>query len=496
MDALAYDLDVHLTPLSHRLEVTATVRLRWDPGMKEATFWLDSRLKVDVAQVNGQPASTTMGQGWVSVPLLAESILVDETVVTLHYAGEIATPGVWWWPDHIEEGSVALGQTTWYPRLNDFGQDFHTATLMVWVPQTLTVIATGSPAGREETATEIGYRWHSDVPVSLLALVAGMYESRSAESRGIVLTAYARPGHAQELPGILEQAQKILEVYQDAFTPYPHRHFKVAEVVTDARGAWGFPTLVMLQAGGDGLASAVLPHEIAHQWWPGQVMPRGTGAIWLVEGLATYCDLFYSTRPGYAQEGVERVIKFERAYLSHVKGSEEVSIAGYHSCTDSEEPSIYITYYKGALVFRMLEYLLGRETFARCLRTYAERYRFQSTDWRNFPSLCEEVSGQDLDWFFEQWLWTTKRLDYAVEKVEVREGTATVHIRRIGAAIMPLEVQVRFADGSAETQRWDGQAEQGQVTFQTRGRTADRVELDPDHWLLDVDRGNNAASVS
>jgi hypothetical protein len=60
---------------------------------------------------------------------------------------------------------------------------------------------------------------------------------------------------------------------------------------------------------------------------------------------------------------------------------------------------------------------------------------------------------------------------------------------------MPVEVRLHFTDGSEETQRWDGQSEQEQITFQIQGRKAEYVEVDPERWLLDVKRYNNTASV-
>jgi len=144
--------------------------------------------------------------------------------------------------------------------------------------------------------------------------------------------------------------------------------------VKSGEGDWSFPTLVLLRARGGALSSESLPHEIAYQWWGSQVMPYGLGYLWLTEGLATYSDLVY--RSASNQEALKH---YEYRYLSQVKESEEISIV--HA--SDERTSGYdelqgIVYFKGGLVFRMLEYLLGRETFARCLCTYAERYRFQN----------------------------------------------------------------------------------------------------------------------
>ncbi len=110
-----------------------------------------------------------------------------------------------------------------------------------------------------------------------------------------------------------------------------------------------------------------------------------------------------------------------------------------------------------------------------------------------FRAVAEDVSGEELDWFFDQWLHTMKQLDYAVADADTRRlaqgGWQTqVVVERRGEAVMPVVVEA----GDARA-RIDGRADREELVLVTEERPA-RVVLDPDLVLLDVDRSNNEAA--
>jgi hypothetical protein len=119
----------------------------------------------------------------------------------------------------------------------------------------------------------------------------------------------------------------------------------------------------------------------------------------------------------------------------------------------------------------------------------------RATFWDNearFKKVCEEVSGMDLDWFFQQWLHETKTVDYrlgGVKKMRMANGEwhTEVEIVRKDDGIRPVEVELTLANNEKIRQRWDGKANKGTLTFSTATEPR-RAVLDPDDQILDKSR--------
>jgi hypothetical protein len=142
----------------------------------------------------------------------------------------------------------------------------------------------------------------------------------------------------------------------------------------------------------------------------------------------------------------------------------------------------------------MLREYLGQDVFRRVLREFYARHRLRHVTGADFQRVAERVSGQDLGWFFDQWIRRTDKLDYGVARVSsVPAGggrwRTRVDVLRTGAAWMPVVLQVgdvrRTLTSRARSQT---------VQVVTRGRPAE-VVLDPQRVLIDLDWSNNRAPV-
>jgi hypothetical protein len=149
-------------------------------------------------------------------------------------------------------------------------------------------------------------------------------------------------------------------------------------------------------------------------------------------------------------------------------------------------------YTKGSIFFEMLRYVVGAEAFEKICREYFNRWALKHVNEARFKQVCEEVSGMDLDWFFQQWLHETKTVDYrlgSVKKEKAANGDwqTTVEIERKDEGIMPVEVELAL-DGQEKTQqRWDGKEKKGKLTFTTKTEPH-RAVLDPEDQIMDKSR--------
>jgi aminopeptidase N len=139
---------------------------------------------------------------------------------------------------------------------------------------------------------------------------------------------------------------------------------------------------------------------------------------------------------------------------------------------------------------------LGEERFDRAFAEYTKAWAFKHPSPADFFRFMEDAAGTNLDWFWRGWVYTTARLDQAVDGVTVDEeaGETQVHLRSRGAMLMPLELALTFADGSSETVRLPVEMWKLGPDFVyrlPRSRQLVGVEIDPRGVYPDDDRSNN-----
>jgi aminopeptidase N len=163
-----------------------------------------------------------------------------------------------------------------------------------------------------------------------------------------------------------------------------------------------------------------------------------------------------------------------------------------------------ITYGKTALVLLTLESIIGEDTMQKAMRTYFMRYRFTHPTKEDFLKTIEEVSGQNLRWYFDQAIYGTQVLDYEVLRMDSipvdwyknnfkakkgeTEYTSNVWIHRKGDFIFPIDVAIKFDDGEAVREHWNGQDRWVRYAYEKRAKL-ESVEIDPDH-KIQLDRNN------
>ena len=237
----------------------------------------------------------------------------------------------------------------------------------------------------------------------------------------------------------------------------------------------------------------VLAHELGHQWMPMVVGSNERLYPWMDEGFNTFIDLAaaarYFTGTPYG-DSIE--VHPLHLYKNHAVPAQEQPLI----TRPVEVKDLFWTgYQKPALMMQTLRYeVLGKERFDRAFREYLRAWAFKHPTPADFFRLMRDASGMDLDWFWRDWVFTTARLDQAVDSVgETREG-ARIYLSSRGTMTLPLEMDVSFSDGSTERIRlpvemWN----QGpRFAYRLRSpRSVRRVVIDPRRVLPDVDRSNN-----
>jgi len=214
------------------------------------------------------------------------------------------------------------------------------------------------------------------------------------------------------------------------------------------------------------------------------------------EGLNTFLN-FYSGLDFYdgtLQAGMQR-------YARLVARNMQSSIADQPILTYADrirrQGLGFLAYRKPAAGLVLLrEYILGPERFDAAFRAYIDRWAYKHPKPADFFRTMEDVSGEDLSWFWRGWFYSTATLDQAI--TDVQAGTASeptrIAIAHHDDLMLPVEMRITFADGSAEQRRIPVEAFFTSDTFDVTvapDRTVEQVQLDPRSVLPDVDRSNN-----
>jgi aminopeptidase N len=170
-----------------------------------------------------------------------------------------------------------------------------------------------------------------------------------------------------------------------------------------------------------------------------------------------------------------------------------------------------ITYGKTATMLLTLEKVIGEDTMRNALHTYFMRYRFTHPTGTDFINTVEEVSGRDLKWYFNQAVYGTQIMDYEISNAhsdplkwwETSLGSTPkdavyrtyVSVQRTGDFQFPVDLVVKFDDGSTAVEHWDGQDRWMRYQYDKKAKVVS-AEIDPQNQvLLDRNFFNNSYTV-
>ena len=212
--------------------------------------------------------------------------------------------------------------------------------------------------------------------------------------------------------------KKYFKMYNKLLVPYPYKRFSVVENILPT--GLSMPTFTLL--GRDVIRLPFIPetslgHEITHQWFGNYVFADFRKGNWL-EAITTYLsDHLYEEQKGKGWEYRKNILINFQSYVSPEK---DFPLRDFMERTGFS--STAIGYGKGAMLFRMLENLVGRDNFYKSLRTLIDDHKFQKASWADVESSFERESGRDLGWFFSQWL--------------DRKGVPSFEVRYPGALVL------------------------------------------------------------
>ncbi len=321
-------------------------------------------------------------------------------------------------------------------------------------------------------------RWIWDAAGWEDVLIMSVYPEESVGGRGI-------SGWERSTEYLLHSVRH----YSETWFPYP---YPVAINVAGMAAGMEYPMIVFCAAESRGaFLFAVTDHEIGHTWFPMIVGSDERRYAWMDEGFDTFIN-YYS---GLEFSGGVPLLG---ELMSPAQIADDTRAPGLPMNTppDSipERDLGVLAYNKPAAVLVLLrEEILGAEVFDEAFREYIRRWAYKHPQPSDFVRTMEDVSGQDLDWFFRGWIYEDAILDQAIASVERRGDTTSITIENRGGIPMPLEVRLLYRGGGEQRHEApvDVWKTDGTYTLDVVGQFVRNVQLDPDGVLPDVNRANN-----
>jgi aminopeptidase N len=262
---------------------------------------------------------------------------------------------------------------------------------------------------------------------------------------------------------IFEKTPRMIAFYNDIFD-YPYPWAKYDQVTTPHVGGGAEATSATIL--GDGVIhdrraeqdfswERVIAHEIAHQWWGDLITLREWSHTWLNESFGTYSDYLWTRFESGDDEGAWDLLGKKNQYLqeAHTRYMRPIVFSRYESPGDNFDSH---TYPKGAVILHQLRFLLGDEPFFRTLSTFLHEYAFEPVDTYDFMKTVKEVTGRNMDWFFEQFLFAAGHPVLEISSSwdavagEIRLDIAQVQDRDHGVPIYRMPVQIGLVSESGK----------------------------------------------
>lgn len=332
---------------------------------------------------------------------------------------------------------------------------------------------------------------------------------------GMVLHFFHQKGQNEEnwakLMPITEQA---FEYANKTFGQYPYKQFSV---IQGGDGGMEYPMSTMI-TGMRGSLVGVTIHEALHDWYHGVLGNNEALHPWMDEGFTSYATGRISrhiTSGGEEATGIENLgTPAAGSYLRLATSGIEEAMSTHSDHFNLNGAYGASAYNKGATWMSQLGYVIGEEARDKGLLQYFDTWKFKHPNPNDVLRVFEDVSGMELDWYNEYFVYTTKTVDYGVKEVVGENNTTKVTLEKVGQMPMPMDVVVTYKDGTKEVHYMGLRMMRGEKPAETNDPRVVHpdwpwtnptyefsinrpisdivsVEIDPSKRMADVNRDNN-----
>jgi hypothetical protein len=478
IDVEQYTIDAEISPGAQTIAVKAVVRFTpLDDSVVSAAFDLNNALNVSrVLDAQDKQIPASRNQQDSTVRLSFEQPLPKGQPVTIAFfydgrlTGQEDSPvyGIKFAAIH-PDFAYLMYPARWFP-VSGYTTDRFTADVRVTVPAGYTVLGSGMDSRRaagDKNVFEFKFE-HPSFPGSI-AVVKG--DPVKVPSEGVTTSLYFRGPEADMAQPYGEQTGRVMSYFTGMFGLPPYANLTVVETEEGAPNGYAAPGLVFLAPRGIGRqpGAKLIANQVSRQWWEELVGPSTRNHLWLTNGLAAYSELLWtehSSGPA-AMESQARDVMVEALTVDNVPLIQSARLEDY-------SPELWaLTGSKGAAVLSMLRYAIGDEKFFQTLKAYSQQYAWKSVNTDDFRKVAETVSGQDLGYFFIQWIESSGAPEFKLEYTIFRTQKGFRVMGKISQDLdtfrMPVDLKIE-TEGKPEEKRVEVVGTSSEFSVDTFGK--------------------------
>ncbi|MBI3500184.1 MAG: M1 family metallopeptidase [Bacteroidetes bacterium] len=270
------------------------------------------------------------------------------------------------------------------------------------------------------------YRMSHPFAPYLIMIGIGKYDIKETKSAsGIPMHLYYYPEWKNRVETCYTMSEKMVDFYEkeigmnypwESYSQIPVQEFMYGAMENTTATVFGDFLFCDERAFLDRPYYGVNAHELAHQWFGDFITARSDAHHWLQESFATYYDWLFE-KETFGENN------FNWTRRGAQINSLEESKKNYFPIAHSEAGSVR-HYPKGAFVLNMLKYILGgREVYNKCIKHYLETHSYSNVDSEDLLVACEEVTGMQLDWFWDEWIYRGGEPNFQVVFRDITENS-------------------------------------------------------------------------
>ena len=516
-----YQIEAELQPKTHRLIAHTRVKFTALEDLSVASFELHNALRpTRIADAEGHALSAERITQDNSIRIALPSGLTKDASTTLQidYEGTLSSG-----EDSPVQGlklayvgddtSYLLYTGRWFP-MSGYGTNRFTATMKITVPAGWTVIGSGAQGSAAATAPArpvkeplpsrargrapapapepqlpalqggktFTFVW--DKPSFPGTIIAGKFEESRSNEVGLNLRVFFKPAHKDLVSNYTETAAREFQFFTANLGPPLSNSLNIVEIPDDTvPSAWAPEVAAMSSRALSGkLNYRLLDNTIAHQWWGADVSPASKSDWWLSDGFARYAEARYVESAAGEAAFNEAIKDLEVGALAY--DTVPLSSVGRLDPFAPEFQALVTD--KGAIILNMLRWVIGDAAFDKTVRTFLQQYTGKPATVDDFRKIAEQNYGQQLTWFFSQWIDSTGAPEFKAKYTVYRVAKGFRVVGEIAQDLdlfrMPVELKID-TDGQSETKRVEVAGTNSAFQVETFGKPR-RIVIDPDNRVL------------
>jgi hypothetical protein len=277
------------------------------------------------------------------------------------------------------------------------------------------------------------------------------YEHMVRKQDGVILNIVYKKSDSLEKKWetVADAAVTVLPYMEKRFGKYPYPQYSF---IQGGDGGMEYPMATLIK--GPGLGGVF--HEWMHSWYQMMLGTNESLYPWMDEGFTSWAEgevkAYYDKEMNIAEKEdlpLHHAGAYNKYYfLMKQNLAEPLSTHADHYNTNlAYEINAYA---KGEMFLEQLGYIVSDSVRDRILLEYYKLWRFKHPNASDFVKVAQDVSGIQLDWYKEYWIYTTKTIDYSIDSLWGEGNVSKIRLRRIGQMPMPIDLELTFKDSTKE----------------------------------------------